>query len=137
MSPLISISRELRDFYFSVRGSLITINHTSTSTSTITDSFSKAQYYSISGTTRYYLRENRTEYFSAIAGYGTAPDDISKNYDIARLTAYRTVNVGVGYQRKLFYRTTLQVNASWFNIEVEKGNFKNQYDMFFSLLRNF
>ena len=87
--------------------------------------------------TRYYLRENRTEFFTALAGYGNSPDDISRDFSLIRLNAYNTVSVGAGYQRQVYYRTTLMINATWYNLQAATNDYQNQFDIYVGLIRNF
>jgi YaiO family outer membrane protein len=132
VSGLAGIGREINDFYFNLRGYLINLTRTDNTTD---------QYYSAILTSRWYLN-NRTEYFSAIAGYGTAPDDFSINYDLSRVLAYNTISVGAGYSRQIQYRTTLGIFGSWYNMKTGadingNGTYRNQYDIYVTLLRKF
>ena len=128
ITPVIGISRELNDFYFSLRGSPIFANYTGIPDKT---------YFSATLSTRYYLRENRTEFFTALVGYGNSPDDISRDYSLLRLRAYNTVSVGAGYQRQIYYRTTLLINATWYNLQAATNYFENEYDIYVGVIRSF
>ena len=128
VSPVFSLSKEVNDFYLSLRGSPIFANYTT---------ISAKRYFSLTFTSRYYLRENRTEFFLVSAGYGTSPDDISRDFSLLRLNAYNTVSVGAGYQRQVFYRTTLLINATWYNLQAATNYFQNEYDIYVGILRNF
>ena len=128
VSPVASLSKEVNDFYLSLRGALIFANYIGAP---------DKQYFSAAFSSRYYLKENRTEFFTAIAGYGTSPDDISRDFSLLRLNAYNTVSVGAGYQKQVFYRTTVLINASWYNLQASTNYYKNQYDIYVGLLRNF
>lgn len=131
-SGVAGLGREVNDLYFNLKGYLINLIRTDNTSSL---------YYSAIMTTRYYLN-NRTEYFSAIAGYGTAPDDFSVNYDLTRTLAYNTISVGAGYSKQIQYRTTIGIFASWYNMKTGvdvfgNGTFRNQYDIYATLLRRF
>ncbi len=128
ISPVIGVAKELNDFYLSLRGSPIFVNYTGAP---------DAKYLAVTFNSRYYLRENRTEFFSVLIGYGNAPDDIVRDFSATRLKAYNTVTVGAGYQRQLFYRTTVIVNAAWSNLQAAQNYFLNQYDISVGLLRRF
>ena len=128
LSPVIGISKELSDFYLSLRGSPIFVNYTG---------IANKNYFAVSFSSKYYLRENHTEFFSFIAGYGNAPDDIIHDFSAFSLNAYNTVTVGAGYQRQIFYRTTIMVNVAWSNLQSYTNYFLNQYDVNIGLLRRF
>lgn len=128
VTPVFSLSRELNDFYLGLRASPIYANYFY---------IPSKEYFSATFNSRYYLRENRTEFFTAVVGYGTSPDDISRDYSLLRLNAYNTVSVGAGYQRQIFYRTTILVNATWYNLQASQNYYQNQYDVYVGLLRNF
>ena len=124
-----SVSKEINDFYFNLRGYYIDLIRP--------DSATGKFYYSVILTSRYYLN-NRNDYFTTIMGYGTAPDDFSQNYEIAQVLAFKTVSVGAGYTHVIQYRTTLGLFCSWYNRKIDApNNFQNQYDIYLSLLRRF
>ena len=127
-TPVIGASKEINDFYVSLRVQPIFAVYTG-----IPDK----RYLSATLSTRYYLRENRTEFFTALAGYGNSPDDISRDFSIVRLNAYNTVSVGAGYQRQVYYRTTLLINATWYNLQSATNDYQNQFVIYAGLLRNF
>jgi YaiO family outer membrane protein len=127
-----SVAKEIKDFYLNLRGYYIERVLNSNATST---------YYSVILTSRYYLDERRS-YFTAIAGYGTAPDDFSLNYELTKLLAYNTVSCGAGYSRQIQYRTTLGIFGTWYNEKTglnkfDVANYQNQYDIYVTLLRRF
>jgi YaiO family outer membrane protein len=127
ISPMAAISKEIKDFYLTLRSYYIFLTHNEIG----------ANYFSAVFTSRYYLTDNHTQFFTALAGYGTAPDDISRNWDISRLSAYNTVSVGFGYQRTFQYRTVLGINGSWYNSQISANNFRNQWDIYLTLRRKF
>ncbi len=126
-TPMATVTKEIKDFFLSLRGYYSMIDRNEV----------KANYISTLFSARYYLKDNRTEFFTVSAGYGTAPDDISRNFDLARLSAYKTVVVGAGYQRRFFYRTTIGINGTWYNQQTTNTLFRNQYDLYLTLLRKF
>ncbi len=135
ITPVIGLSKEINDFYMNLRVSPIFANYTGTPNKT---------YFSAVYTARCYLRENRTEFFSFLAGYGNAPDDISREafFVVKPLASsnqnFNTISVGAGYQRQLFYRTTIAINGTWYNLQSNGQNyFQNQYNIFVTLLRRF
>jgi len=133
LSGVASVSREINDFYFNLRGYYIELtNNTKLDNTPGTES----TFYSAVLTARYYIDE-RSQYFSTIMGYGTAPDDFSQNYDITKLLSYKTVSVGAGYSKQIHFRTTVGVFASWYNEQLTSTVFRNQYDIYVSLLRRF
>lgn len=132
LSGLVAVGREINDFYFNVKGYVMNLTRLDNST---------GLYYAGVLTGRFYLN-NRTEYFSAIAGYGTAPDDFSLNYNLTRSLTYSTVSVGAGYTKVLQYRTSIGIFGSWYNVKTgldrsERETFRNQYDIYLTLLRRF
>ena len=138
LSPLASVSKEIKDFYFNLRGYYIILNATSFDSVKLADATKTNNYVSVILTTRYYMNPStHTDWFSAIAGYGTAPDDFSRNFAIAQLSAYNTTSVGAGYQKQIKYRTTLGIFATWYNQKITEGVFHNQYDIYLQLLRRF
>ncbi len=128
LTPVFGLSKEVNDFYLGLRVSPIFANYTG-----IPDK----QYFSAAFSSRYYLRENRSEFFTMSAGYGNSPDDISRDFSLIRLNAYNTVSVGAGYQRQIFYRTTVLINATWYNLQAATNYYQNEYDIYVGLLRNF
>ena len=132
VSVLGGIGREVNDFYYNLRGYIINLTRTDNTTSL---------YYSAILTSRWYLNE-RKEYISAIAGYGTAPDDFSINYDLSHILAYNTISVGAGYSKQILYRTTVGIFGSWYNMKTGidrfgAGTYRNQYDIYITMLRKF
>jgi cellulose synthase operon protein C len=121
-APTAAVGKEWKDFYFNLRGYYLNLNDNS--------------YWSTLLTSRYYLN-NRTAFFTAIAGYGTAPDDFTLNYETTRLTAFNTVTVGAGYQWQVSYRTTLGIYGTWYNERVRPALYHDEYDLFFVLIRRF
>jgi len=127
VGPTAAISKEIKDFYLSLRGYQLNFNNDG----------KKVTYYSFIFTSRYYLTDNRSEFFTAIAGYGTAPDDFSTNAYLDTNARYKSIIVGAGYRKQVHYRTTFGINVSWYNQQIKQDLFKNQYDVYFTLLRKF
>ena len=102
-------------------------------------------YYSYTLATRYYVKDDHTNFFTVAAGYGLAPDDLSRILDVNfKAIIYKTVNIGAGYQFQLHYRTTLLINYTWYNIQYHVSNgpgdadaYKNKYDLNLGLLHRF
>jgi len=145
ISGVASLSKEINDFYINLRGYYINLQHNDTlfnlqPNGKLTGEFdnSTSVYYSGVLTTRYFINPlNRAEFLTIILGYGTAPDDFSRLYNITRLLSYSTASAGVGYQKQVFYRTTLGIYGTWYNYEVAQGNYRNQYDVYLTLMRKF
>ncbi len=142
ISPLVGISKEIKDFWLNLKVYYMDLNYNDTAS----DSTIKGEYLSAILTARYYPRDIRTEWFSAFAGYGNVPDDFSTNYFLSGFSQYKTVSCGVGYRRQFHYRTTFGINASWYNMKTELRDptlltnidvFRNQYDIYLTLLRKF
>lgn len=127
LAPTAALSKDLNDFYLSFR--MYQLNFR------INDK--PSVYYSYIFTSRYYLTENRQNYFTATAGYGTAPDDFSTNYALSENATYKSVIVGAGYRWQMYYRTTFSVNATWYNQQTTATVYKNQYDIYLTLARKF
>jgi YaiO family outer membrane protein len=127
-SPVVGISREIKDFFLNLKVYQQSLVYR--------DSI-RATYYSAIFSTRYYLSENRTEYFTAIAGYGNVPDDFSTNYFLSQVATFKTISCGVGYRRQIHYLTTFNISASWYNIKQNEAIFRNQYDIYVMLQRRF
>ena len=134
LAPVASVSKEVSDFYFNLRGYFIRLTNDSKAGANIPGN--THDYYSLILTTRYYL-DDRRQYFSTIMGYGTAPDDFSQAYEITHLLAYNTISVGAGYSKVFHYRTTLGIFGSWYNERLTHTFYRNQYDIYVSLLRRF
>ncbi|MCF8451033.1 MAG: tetratricopeptide repeat protein [Taibaiella sp.] len=128
ISPVAGISKEIKDFFLNFKFYYQDLNFNDTIRNT---------YYSGIFTARYYLRDNRTEFFSAMAGYGNVPDDFSTNYFLSQVASFNTVSCGVGYRRQIYYLTTFGINAAWYNIKTNETIFRNQYDIYVSLQRRF
>ncbi len=122
-----AVGRDWKDFYFNLRGyamDFVRPNGTST------------LYYSGILTSRYYM-SNRSAYFSTIMGYGTAPDDFSLSYELTQILIYNTVSVGAGFSKTIQYRTTFGIFGTWYNEHVGIGTYRNQYDIYATVLRRF
>ena len=76
-------------------------------------------------------------YFSSILGYGTAPDDFSLNYQLTQIIQYNTVSFGGGFSKSIHYKTTLGIFGTWYNEKLAEGYYRNQYDVYLTLLRRF
>lgn len=127
-SPVVGITREVKDFLLNLKVYYQDLNYN--------DSI-RGKYYSGIFSARYYLRENRSEFFSAMAGYGNVPDDFSTNYFLSQVATFKTVSCGVGYRKQVFYLTTFGINATWYNIKTNATIFRNQYDIYLQLQRRF
>lgn len=128
ISGLLGVSREFKDMSTGVRGYLTRFTNVANITNT---------YYSILWNSRFYLNYTHADYFSTIVGYGTAPDDFSRNYEISRLLAYNTISVGAGYSKQFHYRTTIGIFGSWYHQKLAVLSYRNQYDIYATLLRRF
>lgn len=128
VSPIVGLSKEINDFYLNLKVYYQQL--------TYGDSINK-DYYSALFSARYYLTENRNDYFTALAGYGNVPDDFSTNYFLSTLATYKTITCGVGYRKQLQYRTTFSINATWYNVKSATTVFRNQYDLYLTLQRRF
>jgi YaiO family outer membrane protein len=126
-SLMASVGRDYKDYYFNLRGYLMNFVHVNNASNI---------YYSAVLTTRFYL-DNRSAYFSGIAGYGTAPDDFSLNYQLTQIIYYNTVSVGGGYSKTLQHRTTIGIFGTWYNEKIGINDYRNQYDIYVILLRRF
>jgi len=139
ISPTASVTKEIREFYLNLRGYYIIANTKDSDQVKKEANVSKTNnYYSVVLTTRCYLSTiSRTEYFSAIMGYGTAPDDNSRNYALRQYLQYPTISVAAGYSKQFKYRTTATLFASWYNTRIAEQNHINQFDIFLQLARKF
>ena len=138
-SPLAGIAKEYKDFYFNLRGYYINLNTvTNPSDIALTHAAKDNNYFAVVLGTKYYLNPTtRGDWFSAIFGYGNAPDDFSRNYQFAQLVSYPTVSVGAGYTKQFKYRTSIGIFGTWYNEKVADQLYHNQYDLFIQLLRKF
>lgn len=123
VSGVASLARSIDDFWVNLRGYLITTEG--------------KNYSSAALTTRYYINPNKTDFFSIILGYGTAPDDRSRNYNLENQLKFETVSVGAGIQKMIRYRTTIGIFGTWINQKIASNTYQNQYDIYFTLLRRF
>lgn len=126
-SGLASIGRDYKDYYFNLRGYLMDFVRPN-GTSNI--------YYSAVLNSRYYIL-NRTAYFSSILGYGTAPDDFSRNYLLTQILQYNTYSFGGGFSKTIQYKTTIGIFGTWYNQKLGVAYYQNQYDIYATLLRRF
>lgn len=133
LSPVAGVSKEINDFYINFKLYQMRLRYVDT----LGDSTLNRRYFTGILTVRYYLRENQTEYFSAMAGYGNAPDDFSTAYFLAENANFKMVSCGVGYRKFFHYRTSFGINASWYNIKTNVDAYRNQYDIYVSLQRRF
>lgn len=151
LSFLASVAKEYKDFYFNLRGYYINLNTVTDPTNiSLTNAAKQTNYYSVILTARYYMNPiTHGDWFSAIAGYGNAPDDFSRNYALAQLLSYPTVSVGAGYTKSIKHRTSLGMFFSWYNQKYSDAVtntatgvrtdavYHNQYDFYLQLLRKF
>ena len=135
-SGLVGVSKEWRDFYITGHVFFTDLAYMNQNA---------GPYYSYTLATRYYVKDDHTNFFTVAAGYGLAPDDLSRILDVNfKAIIYKTVNIGAGYQFQLHYRTTLLINYTWYNIQYHVSNgpgdadaYKNQYDLNLGLLHRF
>ncbi len=130
-SGVAAVSKEYKDFYFTLKGYLTDLSHYGEV---------KGPFPSVVLSSRYFIKEDHSNFFSVFLGYGSAPDDPSRLFALnSTEELYKTVSVGAGYQMKLHYRTTLAINYTWYNIQthVNPESYKNQYDLFVSVLHKF
>ncbi|GGG96993.1 hypothetical protein GCM10007415_35360 [Parapedobacter pyrenivorans] len=121
-SGLVSVARGFGDFWFNLRGYGVWEADDLTSS------------YALVG--RYYMN-NRQDFLSMTVGLGTSPDDRSRLIQFSELSGLLTRSVAAGYQRTFRYRTTLGLNASWITQKVSDQQFRNQYDLYISIMRRF
>ena len=135
-SGVFGLSKEWKDFYFTGHLYETQLNHLG---------ITAGPYPSYSLSTKYFVKDDHTSFITALIGYGSAPDDISRILQIGYKTIlYKTISVGAGYTMQLHYRTTLGINYSWFNIQYHASTgpgdldgYKNQYDLFLVLSHKF
>jgi YaiO family outer membrane protein len=132
-SGMAALSKEYKDFFVSLRGYIMDFERPSQDV--ILPNQTKIYYAGVL-TSRYYLN-NRKDFFTALMGYGTAPDDFSLAYQLTQLLTYNTVSVGAGYTKTLHYRTTIGLFGTWYNEKIGIGDYRNQYDVYATLLRKF
>jgi YaiO family outer membrane protein len=138
ISPVVGLSKEIGDFFLNARVFYTKLVYEDTTKpDTASNRIINGEYWAGLFTARYYLRENRSEFFMAVVGYGNAPDDFSTNYFLNTAAKFRTVTCGVGYRRQFHYRTTFGVNATWYNMRTSELAYRNQYDIYLTLLRKF
>ena len=151
LSLLASVAKEVKDFYFNLRGYYINLNTTTDLTNiALTNTAKQPNYFSVILSSKFYVNPlNHSDWVSAIAGYGTAPDDVSRNYALAQLLSYPTVSVGAGYAKQFRYKTTLGIFGTWYNQKYRNATtdpvtrspidpiYHNQYDIYLQVLRRF
>jgi len=126
-SGLASIGRDYKDYYWNLRGYLMDF---------VRPNGTSSIYYSAILSSRYYIL-NRSAYFSNIIGYGTAPDDLSRNYQLTQIIQYNTISFGGGFSKSIHYKTTVGIFGTWYNQKLGVGYYTNQYDIYATLLRRF
>ncbi len=132
-----SVSKEMKEFYFNLRGYYINFKSQTFTGDLPNNPFdTSANYYSVLFTTRFYV-ENRASFFTAVMGYGTAPDDFSRNYQVSHILQYPSVSVGAGYSKQFHYKTTLGIFGTWYNTRINLLNYRNQYDIAVTLTHRF
>ena len=127
ISGVASLGRDYKDYYWNLRGYLTEFTRLNNTSSL---------YYAALLTQRYYIL-NRSAYFSSILGYGTAPDDFSRNYLLTQILQYNTVSLGGGFSKSIHYKTTVGIFGTWYNQKVGINYYLNQYDVYATLLRRF
>jgi YaiO family outer membrane protein len=93
-------------------------------------------YHSLQLSLRQYLTAG-TEYVTASAGFGSTPDEFSRNFQLTENLGITTYNFGMGYHRIFRYRNTFSITGTWYNQKLNSGFYRNQYDLFFMFLRKF
>jgi len=132
-SGVASVSREMKEFYVNLRGYLINLTNNSYLQGY---PYHVQNYYSTILTTRFYV-ENRASFFSAIMGYGTAPDDFSLNYELSNILQYPTISAGMGFSKQFHYKTTVSLFCTWYNMRLATNAYQNQYDIAITVLHRF
>ena len=136
-SPVASVSKEMKEFYFNLRGYYIyLVGNTYLDGLPTNPQQQGKSYFASILTTRFYV-ENRASFFSAIMGYGTAPDDFSRNYQIVSLSQYPSVSAGMGFSKQFHYRTTVSLFATWYNTKIYPTVYRNQYDVAITVTHRF
>ncbi|MFN7312556.1 MAG: tetratricopeptide repeat protein [Bacteroidota bacterium] len=93
-------------------------------------------YHAVNLSGRQYLTPDK-EYVTAALGFGSSPDEFSRNFQLAENIKIRTYNFSVGYGKIYKYRNTFSITGTWYNQELPSGFYRNQYDLFLMFLRKF
>lgn len=85
---------------------------------------------------RFYLND-KLDYIAIIGALGTSPDDRSRNFGTERVSGFLMKSAGLGYQKNINYKWTINLVASYANQRIPQNQSYNQYDFYLTLLRNF
>ncbi|PTN05957.1 YaiO family outer membrane beta-barrel protein [Mangrovibacterium marinum] len=85
---------------------------------------------------RFYLND-KLDYIAIIGALGTSPDDRSRQFGTERVSGFLMKSAGLGYQKNINYRWTINLVASYANQRIPDNKSYNQYDFYLTLLRNF
>ncbi len=117
-----SLARGFGDFWFNLRGYALFEQRETNSSFNLTG--------------RYYLNPQQ-DYLFVNVGLGTSPDDRSRLVIYNELSGLLTRFVGAGIRKSIDYRTSVGLNGTWITHKIADQRFLNQYDVYFSLIRNF
>ncbi|NCX95399.1 MAG: YaiO family outer membrane beta-barrel protein [Chitinophagia bacterium] len=139
------LSREFNDIWVNLRGSYINFNVADDPNNLSLKEVAKTSvYYSAILSMRYYVNPiSHSDYVTAFGGYGNAPDDVSRNYQLTRVINYPTVSVGAGAVKQIKYRSTFGLFFSWYNQSVGQDVttyndiYHNQYDVYLLFKQKF
>jgi YaiO family outer membrane protein len=87
-------------------------------------------------TSRYYFN-SRFDYVTAIAGYGTSPDERVTIGQFGQRLTYKSYRIGAGYNRLAWKNYIFGVLAFYNNQEYANNKFQNEYSLFLSLQYKF
>jgi len=85
---------------------------------------------------RFYLND-KLDYITIIGALGTSPDDRSRNFGTERVSGFLMKSIGLGYQKNINYKWTINLVGSYANQQIPNDKSYNQYDFYLTLLRNF
>ncbi|WP_423148187.1 YaiO family outer membrane beta-barrel protein [Rubrolithibacter danxiaensis] len=74
---------------------------------------------------KFFLTDDRNDYFNITLGTGISPDDRARRQDITR--SLKSFKVSSDYSRNIFKNTTVSIGASWVNEEYTTNEHWNQF----------
>lgn len=85
---------------------------------------------------RYYFNY-KNDYLTIMGSIGTPPEDKTLDFALTSFLNYSTRMVGAGIQHKVKHRSTIGILGNWYNYQIQKDYFYNQYNVQITLLTKF
>lgn len=87
-------------------------------------------------TSRFYMND-QLDYLTFIASTGTSPDDRSRVFENLDFGSFLSSSLALGYKKTFKNAFGVSLTGAWTNQKISDSAYINQYDVFFTVLKNF